>query len=57
VRDAAKRLVDLGAQVTEVAIPMHLSGQGLWTSIGAEGLTQTMGTGYGLSRQDFYSVP
>jgi amidase len=58
VRDAAKRLADLGAQVTEVSIPMHLVGPALWTPIGAEGLTQTMmwGDGYGLSRQDLYSV-
>jgi amidase len=58
VRAAAKRLADLGAQVTEVSIPMHLVGPALWTPIGAEGLTQTMmwGDGYGLSRQDLYSV-
>jgi amidase len=58
VRAAAKRLTDLGAQVTEVSIPMHLVGPALWTPIGAEGLTQTMmwGDGYGLSRQDLYSV-
>jgi amidase len=58
VRAAAKRLADLGAQVSEVSIPMHMIGPALWTPIGAEGLTQTMmwGDGYGLSRQDLYSL-
>src|ERR1700733_12230144 len=58
VRAAAKRLADMGATVAEVSIPMHLVGPALWTPIGAEGLTQTMmgGDGYGLSRQDLYSV-
>jgi amidase len=42
VRYAAKQLADLGAQVTEAAITMHLVGPALWTSIGAEGLTQTL---------------
>ena len=58
VREAAKRLVDLGAKVEEISIPMHLLGPAIWTPIGTEGLTQTMmwGDGYGLSRSDLYSV-
>ena len=58
VREAAKRLIELGAKVEEVSIPMHLIGPAIWTPIGTEGLTQTMmwGDGYGLSRQDLYSV-
>ena len=58
VREAAKRLIELGAKVEEVSIPMHLLGPVIWTPIGTEGLTQTMmwGDGYGLSRQDLYSV-
>ena len=58
VRAGAKRFADLGAQVSEVSIPMHMIGPALWTPIGAEGLTQTMmwGDGYGLSRQDLYSL-
>jgi len=58
VRAGAKHFADLGAQVAEVSIPMHMIGPALWTPIGAEGLTQTMmwGDGYGLSRQDLYSV-
>jgi amidase len=58
VRAGAKHFADLGARVSEVSIPMHMTGPALWTPIGAEGLTQTMmwGDGYGLSRQDLYSV-
>jgi amidase len=58
VRNAAKRLGDLGARVEEVSIPAHLVGPAIWTPIGTEGLTQTMmwGDGYGLSRPDLYSV-
>jgi amidase len=58
VREAARRLADLGARVEDVSIPMHLMGPAIWTPIGIEGLTQTMmwGDGYGLSRRDLYSV-
>jgi amidase len=42
VREAAKRLIELGAKVEEVSIPMHLLGPVIWTPIGTEGLTQTM---------------
>jgi amidase len=58
VRAAARRLAELGAQVEEVSIPMHLLGPAIWTPIGTEGLTQTMmyGDGYGVSRDDLYSV-
>jgi amidase len=58
VRDAVRRLAELGAQIEEVSIPMHLLGPAIWTPIGTEGLTQTMmyGDGYGVSRDDLYSV-
>jgi amidase len=58
VRGAARRLADLGANVEDVSIPLHLMGPAIWTPIGTEGLTQTMmwGDGYGLSRGDLYSV-
>ncbi|WP_315834668.1 amidase [Bradyrhizobium prioriisuperbiae] len=58
VREAVKRLKDLGAVVEEVSIPMHLAGPAIWTPIGTEGLTATMmwGDGYGLSRGDLYST-
>ena len=58
VREAAKRLKALGAEVEDVSIPMHLLGPAIWTPIGTEGMTQTMmyGDGYGLSRSDLYST-
>jgi amidase len=58
VRSGAKLLEKLGAEVTEVSIPMHLAGGAIWTPIGTEGLTQTMmwGDGYGVSRSDLYST-
>jgi amidase len=56
VRAAAKRLGELGAEVSEVSIPWHMLGSALWMPIGVEGLTQTMmhGDGYGVSRPDLY---
>ena len=55
-RAAAQIFKKLGAEVSEVSIPMHLVGGALWTPIGVEGLTGTMmwGDGYGHSRQDLY---
>src|SRR5580692_5423348 len=56
VRDAASRLAALGAEVSEISIPLHLVGPALWVPIGTEGLTQTMmwGDGFGVSRPDLY---
>lgn len=56
VRAAVKRLAELGAEVAEMSIPMHLMGGAIWMPIGVEGLTQTMmwGDGYGVSRPDLY---
>ena len=59
VRVGAKRLADLGAHGRRGLDPdAHDAGRRSWTPIGAEGLTQTMmwGDGYGLSRQDLYSL-
>jgi amidase len=58
VRSSAERFTKLGARVEEVSIPMHLAAAALWTPIGIEGLTQTMmyGDGFGVSRDDLYSV-
>ncbi len=42
VRDAAGRFADIGAEVAEVSIPMHLDGVPLWGSIIIDGLWQTM---------------
>lgn len=38
VRRAIDRFADLGASITEVSIPMHLSGPALWQAIFVEGL-------------------
>lgn len=56
VRDAAKRLSKLGAQVDEVSIPMHKLGQAIWLPIAAEGATIQMmfGNGYGFNWQGLY---
>ncbi len=58
VRRAAQHLAKLGAAVEDISIPSHMSGAAVWTPIGVEGLTQTMmwGDGYGLSRNDLYSL-
>ncbi len=55
-RAAAGIFAKMGAEVSEVSIPMHSLGGALWTPIGVEGLTGTMmwGDGYGHSRQDLY---
>jgi amidase len=56
VREAASRLASLGAQVSEISIPMHVVGSALLILIALEGSTQTMmrGDGYGISRPDLY---
>jgi amidase len=56
VREAAARLSDLGADVTEISIPMHQAGGALFIPIVIEGTTQTMmwGDGFGVSRPDLY---
>jgi amidase len=56
VHRAAQVLGKLGATVTQVSIPWHLTAGAVWLPIGVEGLTQTMmwGDGFGLSRPDLY---
>ena len=56
VRAAAAQLQKLGAEVSEISIPLHLVAPAMWMPIGVEGLTQTMmwGDGYGVSRPDLY---
>ena len=55
-RAAAEIFRKMGADVSEVSIPMHSMGAAIWTPIGVDGLTATMmwGDGYGHSRQDLY---
>ncbi|MEE2980701.1 MAG: amidase [Pseudomonadota bacterium] len=56
VRQAAVRLQDLGAEVKEVSVPMHLVANAIGTPIGVEGIAGTMmwGDGYGHGRGDLY---
>ena len=42
VRDAASKFADIGAEVAEVSVPMHLDGVPLWGSIITDGLWHTM---------------
>ena len=56
VKEAVKRLKDLGAVVEEVSIPLHAQGQAIWLPIAAEGATVQMmhGNGYGFNWQGLY---
>ena len=48
VRDAVANLKDLGAQVEEVSIPMHLDGPHIWTGVILEGAAEMMIKGYAM---------
>ena len=50
VRAAARQLESLGAQVTEVSIPMHMTGLAIWGGICADGMYYTMFRGYGFGK-------
>ena len=56
VREAMARLKDLGAEVEEVSIPLHLHGHSIWLPIAAEGATVQMmhGNGFGFNWQGLY---
>ena len=56
VRDAAARFESLGATVSEISIPMHLSGPSIWLAIAAEGATQQMmkDNGHGFNWKGLY---
>jgi amidase len=58
VRDYGKRLGDLGAEVHEISIPMHLQSLALWIAIAAEGMQWQMmrGNGAGKNWEGFYPV-
>ena len=42
VRQAAERLRELGAEVSEISIPMHSSGAAVWTPICVDGMVDLM---------------
>lgn len=56
VRAAADHLAELGAQVSEVSIPMHRVGASIWLPIAAEGATQQMmkDNGHGFNWKGLY---
>ncbi len=58
VRAAAEKLAGLGAEISEVSIPMHLKGQAIWTPIAVEGLQWQMmqGNGLGMNWKGLHST-
>lgn len=56
VRQAAESFKQLGAQVDEISIPMHLLGPAIWLPIAAEGATQQMmkDNGHGFNWKGLY---
>ena len=58
VREAARRLRDLGATVEDVSIPMHRDGPAIWTPIALEGLMAQMmhGNGMGFNWKGLYTT-
>jgi amidase len=58
VREGAERLAALGAVVTEVSIPEHVTAAAVWTPIGSEGVTMQMmiGNGMGFNWKGRYDV-
>ncbi len=58
VRGAANSFEELGADVTEVSIPLHLDGIHIWNAIAIEGATELMvrGNGMGTNWKGHYST-
>jgi amidase len=56
VRQAAEVFTKLGAEVTELSVPMHLVGPAIWLPIAAEGATQQMmkDNGHGFNWKGMY---
>ncbi|RPH83754.1 MAG: amidase [Candidatus Rokuibacteriota bacterium] len=56
VRKGAATFRQLGAQVDEVSIPLHLAGTAIWTPIAVEGATWQMlnGNGFGFNWKGLY---
>lgn len=56
VRRAAEHFKTLGAEVTDVSIPMHLDGPVIWSAIAHEGATAQMmlGNGFGMNWKGLY---
>jgi amidase len=58
VRDAARRLGDLGAEVSSISIPLHRDGIHIWNAVAVEGATMLMvaGNSMGTNWKGHYSV-
>jgi amidase len=58
VRLAAEKFKSLGAEVTEISIPMHMIGTAIWTPIALEGLQAQMmnGNGMGFNWKGLYTT-
>ena len=58
VQAGAELFRQLGAQVDDISIPMHLDGAAIWTPIALEGLTETMmkGNGFGVGWKGLYTT-
>ena len=58
VMDMGKKLKDLGADVQEISVPMHLMGTVIWTPITLEGLQWQMmhGNGMGMNWEGLYTT-
>lgn len=58
VRAAAEKLAGLGAEVSEISIPLHLKGQAIWTPVALEGAYAQMmeSNGLGMNWKGLYST-
>jgi amidase len=58
VRNAANAFRDLGAEVEEISIPMHLDGYHIWSAIIVEGSAELMikGNGFGSNWDGYYTT-
>jgi amidase len=56
VREATKILKELGAEVEDVSVPMHIDGYHIWTAIIVEGAAELMikGNGFGSNWDGYY---
>jgi amidase len=56
VREAAKRLADVGMHLRETPLPLHASGAAIWTPIFLEGATELMmrGNAYGTNMKGVF---
>jgi amidase len=56
VRQAAKKLESIGAQIGEVSVPLHFGGHDIWNAIIVEGSTELMikGNGFGSNWDGLY---